>query len=309
MLDISVAIHSYNRRDYIVETVESVLNQTLKPKEVIVIDDGSSDDTEAVLAPFKGQIYYEKIANVGCGTSRKVSVEKCASNWIACNDDDDIWAPDHLETLAKVVTQYPECGYVFSNHTHFGPRAEADYNHFASAPAGWWQKAIARQEKDSICFRDDAFIHFLSFNPSFPSAWMFSRDAYEKAGGIDPKYSRMNSEDSDLTRRLLLSTTAACSEKVTVKLRRHNANMSDNYAANLSCKALIISDIIEKGLVPDAYLKHANETIQQARTEAFRQYYWAGDYQKAKQLASEGVASLTLKDKLRLMRANFKDKA
>lgn len=305
MIDFSVAIHSYNREEFIVETVESVLNQTLAPQEVIVVDDGSSDNTEAVLEPYSDRIVYKKIANVGCGTSRKVAVEYCQNKWIACNDDDDIWLPTHLESLSNTIESFPKAEYVFSNHTQFGDRAVANYDHFATAPSGWWESVSQCVDMDNILLTEDAFLDFLTFNPSFPSAWAFTKQAYFKAGGIDDKYSRMNSEDSDFTRRILLAAQGACTSQKTVKLRRHGKNMSDNFVANLKGKALILEDIVAKGIVPDRYLSRTVATINQSKIQAFRHLYWQGDHRESVSYAKESNIKLSIKDRLRMMNARF----
>lgn len=306
MIEFSVAIHSYNRKDYIVETIESVLNQTLKPKEIIVIDDGSSDDTEEVLKPYSKLIYYEKIANVGCGTSRKVAVEKCKYNWIACNDDDDLWEPNHLEELAKVIAAFPDAEYVFSNHSQFGDRAVQDYDHFSTAPDEWWNGIVNKRNGDAILLNKDAFIDFLNFNPSLASGWAFTKNVYERTGGIDIKYSRMNSEDSDFTRRVLLNTVAACTRLKTVKLRRHGSNMSDNFAANLLGKAVILEDILHKNILPQDYIQATKNTISNTQLQSFRHYYWKGDYSTAVNVANDRGLKLPPVDYLRKLKAQFK---
>jgi glycosyltransferase involved in cell wall biosynthesis len=306
MIDFSVAVHSYNRKDYIVETIESVLKQTLKPKEIIVIDDGSSDETELILKPYNDLVFYEKIANVGCGTSRKIAVEKCKYDWIACNDDDDLWEPNHLEELAKVITAFPSAEYLFSNHSQFDDRAEHNYDHFLTAPDEWWDRVVNERNGDAILLNKDAYKDFLNFNPSFPSTWAFTKKVYEKTGGIDTKYSRMNSEDSDFTRRVLLNTVGACTSLRTVKLRRHGNNMSDDIAKNLLGKAIILEDILHKDILPLDYIQATKNAISAAELNCFRHYYWRGDYLTALNVANNRDLKLTSLDYIRKLKAQFR---
>lgn len=95
---VSVIIPTYNRAAYIVECLESVLNQTVKPHEVIVIDNGSTDDTEDRLKPFLKRITYLKIPAAGRpSVPRNVGLKKATGEIIAFQDSDDIWMPTKIE--------------------------------------------------------------------------------------------------------------------------------------------------------------------------------------------------------------------
>ncbi len=94
--DISVIIPAFNRAHTLPRALDSLLAQTLKPKEIIVIDDGSTDDTKAVLADYLGLCIIEQ-ANCGVSAARNVGVEKASGEWLAFLDSDDEWLPKKLE--------------------------------------------------------------------------------------------------------------------------------------------------------------------------------------------------------------------
>lgn len=94
--DISVIIPAFNRAHTLPRALDSLLAQTLKPKEIIVIDDGSTDDTKAVLADYPGLCIIEQ-ANCGVSAARNVGVEKASGEWLAFLDSDDEWLPKKLE--------------------------------------------------------------------------------------------------------------------------------------------------------------------------------------------------------------------
>jgi len=94
--DISVIIPSYNRAHTLQRALDSVLNQTLKPNEIIVIDDGSTDDTQSVLNLYPGITVIEQ-SNSGVSSARNSGVEKSSGDWIGFLDSDDEWLPKKLE--------------------------------------------------------------------------------------------------------------------------------------------------------------------------------------------------------------------
>ncbi len=94
--NISVIIPTYNRAHTLPRALESVLAQTLPPVEIIVINDGSTDDTKNVLANYPGLIFVDK-KNVGVSAARNRGIEKAQGKWIAFLDSDDEWLPNKLE--------------------------------------------------------------------------------------------------------------------------------------------------------------------------------------------------------------------
>lgn len=107
-LAISVVIPTYNRAHLVTRAVESVLSQTKPPAEVIVVDDGSQDNTREQLAPFESQIRYISQPNQGAPVARDTGVKAAASNWVAFLDSDDYWERPYLQTMAQVITATAE---------------------------------------------------------------------------------------------------------------------------------------------------------------------------------------------------------
>ena len=94
--DISVIIPAFNRSHTLPKALDSVLSQTLKPREIIVVDDGSTDETNAVLANYPGLCIISQ-DNRGVSAARNVGIEKAGGDWIAFLDSDDEWLSDKLE--------------------------------------------------------------------------------------------------------------------------------------------------------------------------------------------------------------------
>lgn len=99
---ISAVVPTYNRADLISRAVESILAQTRPPDEVIVVDDGSSDDTRDVVSRYR-EVRYLRQSNAGASTARNLGVENARYEWIAFLDSDDVWLPDHLEKMCAAI--------------------------------------------------------------------------------------------------------------------------------------------------------------------------------------------------------------
>ncbi len=95
---ISVVIPTYNRADYIIRSVKSALEQTVKPYEIIVVDDGSTDNTKEKIDELNNEcIKYVYQENGGAASARNKGAEVATGDWIAFNDSDDVWRPEKLK--------------------------------------------------------------------------------------------------------------------------------------------------------------------------------------------------------------------
>lgn len=103
MPKISVIIPTYNREDFICETIQSVLNQTYKDFEIIVIDDGSTDNTKKRLEPYLSKIKLIDQKNHERAISRNKGVKNSTGEYIAFLDSDDLWTKDKLEKQVEVL--------------------------------------------------------------------------------------------------------------------------------------------------------------------------------------------------------------
>ncbi len=100
---ISVVIPTYNRSAQVPDAIRCVLEQSLPPHEVIVIDDGSTDDTTEALAQLLGKIRYIRTENRGVSAARNLGIREATGDWIAFQDSDDTWHPDKLRRQAECV--------------------------------------------------------------------------------------------------------------------------------------------------------------------------------------------------------------
>jgi glycosyltransferase involved in cell wall biosynthesis len=113
--DISVIIPYYNREQYIDETVQSVLAQTLKPIEIIIVNDRSHESARRYLDRYTDTCRILDLPeNVGLAAARNAGMRAARGKFIALLDDDDIWLPHKLEIQRRYMQQHPECFLVHS---------------------------------------------------------------------------------------------------------------------------------------------------------------------------------------------------
>ncbi|OGU58043.1 MAG: hypothetical protein A2V66_15780 [Ignavibacteria bacterium RBG_13_36_8] len=118
---VSIIIPTYNRADIIKDTINSVLKQTYQNFEILVIDDGSTDNTKDVLNSIQDpRIFYFWQKNSGLpAKSRNLGISKARGDYIAFCDDDDIWLPQKLEKQLEAFDKYPDILAVSTNRITF----------------------------------------------------------------------------------------------------------------------------------------------------------------------------------------------
>jgi glycosyltransferase involved in cell wall biosynthesis len=110
---VSVVIPTYNRARYVAEALESVFAQTFKDYEVIIVDDGSTDNTQTALQPYMERIRYVRQENRGLAAARNRGVREVRGEFVAFLDSDDCWEPRMLEEVLKTFEKHPDVGAVF----------------------------------------------------------------------------------------------------------------------------------------------------------------------------------------------------
>jgi len=115
MSKVSVIIPVYNRPVYVVEAIESVLNQTHKDWELIVVDDGSTDETGGIIVGYRPQVTYIYQSNAGVAAARNRGYHASSGDYILFLDSDDLLLPHTLEMLSSYLDVHPHIGIVYTD--------------------------------------------------------------------------------------------------------------------------------------------------------------------------------------------------
>ncbi len=121
---VSVVIPVYNAQDVIRETIESVLAQTWTHYDLIVVDDGSIDGSEAIVREFGDRIRYMRQKNSGVACARNRGIAESTGEYVTLLDHDDLWHPTKLEKQVAVLDGRPEVGMVVELWTRIAARYE-----------------------------------------------------------------------------------------------------------------------------------------------------------------------------------------
>ncbi len=223
-LPVSVVIPAYNEAARLPQAVRSAQNQTRPPLEVIVVDDGSSDDTAAVARDLGVTVISQE--NKGLPGARNTGIRAARGEWIALLDSDDVWEPDKLERQWAAVAQVPEAAMVACDYRQFTDQGTVVHPSFLSQPGRYERAEKRRLAADLACIErpPEAFLqggYFL-----IPSAVMFPRRAVEAVGLFDESLRYV--EDVEYFLRLLSQGPLLMVERVLLNYRVHESNMSND---------------------------------------------------------------------------------
>ena len=119
---LTTIIPAYNAAAFIAETLESVLDQTVVPDEILVIDDGSTDDTGDVVDQFGAPVRLVRQSNAGVSAARNAGIARAGGEFVAFLDADDLWLPDKIEKQLAFLDRHPDAVYLIANECYFTDR-------------------------------------------------------------------------------------------------------------------------------------------------------------------------------------------
>lgn len=172
---VSVVIAAYNQGRYLAGALRSAINQTRPPLEIIVVDDGSTDDTAAVVGSFGDAVHYVWQENQGLAGARNTAIRAATSDYVAFLDSDDEWMPTFLERIMETAEHYPEAAAYYSGWCY----VDADGNRLP-------QEAHTRLVK-----QDEVYSALLRANFINGSTFVVRRRVFEASGLFDLSFRRL----------------------------------------------------------------------------------------------------------------------
>jgi len=122
MNKISIIIPAYNYANYIGEAIKACLNQVSPPHEIIVVNDGSPDDTDKAVQPYLDKIIYIKQGNRGLPAARNTGIMNATGDFILLLDADDLISAFYLESIERTLESEPDADVVYCDLQHIGDR-------------------------------------------------------------------------------------------------------------------------------------------------------------------------------------------
>jgi glycosyltransferase involved in cell wall biosynthesis len=194
---ISVVIPTFNRGHLVGRAVESALAQTYLPLEIIVVDDGSTDDTADRVRAFGGNVRHLHQANRGASSARNRGVHEAKGVWVGFLDSDDVWFPDHLRRIAAAIAAtVGKAGFYFADFLEArGP-----------AGGGLWEHCRFQVGASFAYIEDATAWAMLERQPMMLQSSVFHRERLIAAGGLWEKL--WTTEDTHLFLKMSIGMPA-----------------------------------------------------------------------------------------------------
>ncbi|TDD94672.1 glycosyltransferase family 2 protein [Flavobacterium cellulosilyticum] len=254
---ISIIIPAYNASDFILETLESVKQQTYTNWEIVLVNDCSTDNTIDIVNEFSGNVSnYVKLiinqTNLGVSETRNVAVANASGSWLALLDSDDVWLPNHLETLINEVAKDSDLNLVYAGCLVFLD----DVKNII------FEQVITDGMLNN--FNISLFTHQIGINPC---TVLLNKKSWNRIGGMVPNLH--HAEDKDLLFRLAkMGTKFKFSKQNTALYRKHsNAIAASNNASKMALGSIYVYEKhfdweaiplkIRIDQLADAYLSYA----------------------------------------------------
>lgn len=210
MPKVSVIIPTYNAANYITEAIDSVLSQTFIDYEVIVVDDGSTDNTRDIIRKYNGKIKYTYQKNSGTSAARNTAIRESRGEYLAFLDADDLWLPEKLEVQVKFLDQNPDLAFVCSD-SYVIDKSQKIIN--------IWAKGIRNYETFESLYEEN-FVLILTV--------LMRKSCLLNVGGFDEEL--IISQDYDLWLRIAKKYKFKHLNIPLAKYRLHQNNISRNIA-------------------------------------------------------------------------------
>lgn len=244
---VSIVVPTYNYGHFVCETIESALAQTYSPVEIIVVDDGSTDDTRTRLAVYGYRVHYIHQQNRGLSAARNTGIAAAQGEFIALLDSDDLWLPDKLARQVASCVREPDAGVVATER-------------FAIDETGKRLDYVSeRCSRDG--FRELTMRDLLEFPAFSPSSVLARKDALLAVGGFDEGLTAV--EDMEMWVRIAARFRVLRLHATLTAQRFHSKSMSHQADSMLRNHQKVIDQLFAR--VPQLQRHPAWRRVAEAR--------------------------------------------
>ena len=188
---ITVVIPTFNRARLVSRAIESVFNQTVKADQIIVVDDGSTDNTPDVCRKYAPAVEYVRQPNAGVSQARNHGIRLARHPWIAFLDSDDYWVPTHVEKMAAAIEATSGRANFYFSDNRLAAGAEE---------VSLWSKIGFHFRGPFLLTEDGTDWMLLHYQPTYVQSSVFNTAKLTASGGFDHRFRVM--EDTELFCRL-----------------------------------------------------------------------------------------------------------
>lgn len=257
---VSVVIPTYNYGRFIAGAIEGVLAQTYPIEEIIVVDDGSTDNTAEVVAAFSPRVKYIKQKNGGVCAARNNGVQSSSGEFIAFLDADDVW---HPEKIAKQMAKFEEdaqIGLVHCGMREFDHASGKTIKFHLEGEEGWVADDLLLFEKPTVNVSGSSIVT--------------SRKAFAQSGEFDTNL--IVAEDWDFCYRVARKFKVGFVRELLVEYRNHGKNAHSNVAEMERSMGAFYKKSFHTQ--DEKILRLRNRAYGNFHTKLAGSYFYAGDY-------------------------------
>lgn len=266
---VSVVIPTYNYAHLISKAIDSVLTQTCPPLEIVIIDDGSEDDTGSVISRYENngkiKIAYIRTENAGAASARNLGIRKACGNFVLLLDADDLLLPDAIETLLKPVILDPTLELVIGGC--FAVDASGQKRYRPMAPL----KARKRENFQAYLESKTSISH---------GRFIVRREFFNK---VQYPTDFRSSEDISVFALLFATCNACAVDHPTAVIFHHRDSLRNNPEYILGVGLKVVDAVFDKRLLPADFFEFRSAFRVKRCLSIFRTLNRAGYYQPATQ--------------------------
>ncbi len=285
-IPVSVLIPSYNGGKFLPATLESILTQTYPAAEVLVLDDGSHDDTREVVARFGSRrVRYHFASNGGPCRARNLAASLATSPYLAFCDHDDVWRTDKLAQQMTLHDADPQLNFSFTNFCYVVDGVTQQRTKLDDAPADFFADSPP-PGTSPFSYAGSLYESLLRFQPIWPSTIVVRSDYFHQVGAFREEFGKNPSEDFEFSLRCLMHGPVGVVREPVVEVRRHNANFSGSNEKNTLGQIEILQYVLQNHPIDDAVRAKVVDQIELRRLEAAYDAFHRADFALVRSLLS-----------------------
>jgi glycosyltransferase involved in cell wall biosynthesis len=231
-MQVTTVIPAYNASSYLASAIESALLQEGVSQQIVVVDDGSTDDTPSVLERFGDRIETIRQSNRGLSAARNAGIHAAKGKYVAFLDADDLWVPGKLARQVAALEINPEAAMLHSQTVSWDPTTGIE-RPFVKAP--------------SRDYRGACFSRLFQANAICVSSVIARTDWLQRLGGFDEQIVRPTTQDYDLWLRIAFESPILFIEEKGTRYRRHASNASLQHQMMLEDHIFVIRKTLSYG--------------------------------------------------------------
>ncbi len=239
---VSVIIPIYNGAKFIALTLDAVLAQTAPPTEVIVVNDGSTDNSAAIVEQYEDRVTLINVKNGGAPAARNIGASMAMGNWLAFCDGDDLWLPTKLEKQLRLANECPDIHCVITDYVEFTDGVVSNRSHLSYTPESFW---VPEQYQSGFVVRKPITGKLTTFQPAITSTQMVRRNFCLEVGGFDVEATN-SAEDTCFHFRVLSVVPFGVVPEVLMHYRRHPDSWSADSLKQLRNSVVMWDQIVER---------------------------------------------------------------